>query len=451
MSSAASKSDSDKQLQQRRIERLLVNVVWLIRLRWVAVVGQFITIGVASIAFRIELQLIPLLLVVGLTGVSNFAFSVWFAQQMRRGATAIDGGQILGVIVAVMTLDLLSLTVLLYFSGGTANPFLVFYFVNLALAAVVLPARWSWTLTVIAVLCLAFLFITHIPLSDLETIIIKHSSTGEGVSLGQIGLLVALTACSVVVVYFVTRVTRELRQRERQLRTAEQQRAQAKQLEALGTLAAGAGHELATPLSTIAVVSKELTRHLDGVDVPASVLEDVTLIRAEVDRCRAILDRMSVSLGRNEDEPWTEIPVSTLVADVLDGLGENHRVTAQLDDAAKNQTVRVPEQTIAQAIRGVVQNALDASETDQLVELSATANGGNVNIEIRDRGQGMSEEAFSRAGEPFYTTKEPGQGMGLGLFLTRSVVERLGGSLELHSPGGEGVKAVIRIPLVDVV
>lgn len=449
MSTEQVEANFDEQLQRRRVERLLVNAVWLVRLRWVAVAGQSLTIGVAAWALHVKLQLTPLLAILALTAITNLVFSVWFTRQFRVPSDRINGRRLLTVMVAVMTLDLLSLTVLLYFSGGTTNPFTIFYFVNLALAAVVLPARWSWTLTAISLVCLAGLFLLHVPLDDLDNSVFVRESTGENISLRQFGLGVALAACAVVVVYFITRVTRELRMRERQLRNAEQQRSRAQRLEALGTLAAGAGHELATPLSTIAVVSKELTRHLEGVAVPPSVLEDVTLIRAEVDRCRTILDRMSGSLGRNKDEPAQRITAGQIVEDVLNGLADPQRVNVRFRDGASDRQIEVPHQSFAQAIRGIVQNALDASTPDQPVEISVRHDGEQIRLEIRDRGEGMSDEVFSRAGEPFFTTKEPGKGMGLGLFLTRSVVERLGGSLELHSPQGDGVSAVVRIPKAD--
>jgi len=431
---------TDEQLEQQRIERLLVNAVWLIRLRWVAVAGQFITIGFAWLVLSVPLQLMPLCVIVAFTALTNLVLSGWLTGHLGRQPIE-KSRRLIHVFVAVMTLDLLSLTALLYFTGGPTNPFAIFYFVNLALAAVILPSRWGWTLTVIAIACLAGLFLVHQPLLNVDS-----SISGIPVTLRQMGLFVALVTCAVVVVYFITRVTRELRQRERELRIAEQQRAKSRRLEAIGTLAAGAGHELATPLSTIAVVTKELTLHLEGVDAPSSVLEDVALIRAEVDRCRTILDRMSGNLGRNKDERWVDVSLREILDEVLGALAERHRVDVSTDDNVMSKVTNMPFLSTTQAIRGVVQNALDASPKDQQADFSAAFEDGFVVLTVSDRGPGMSDDILARAGEPFFTTKEPGKGMGLGLFLTRSVIERLGGSLELQSPKGQGAIATIRIP-----
>jgi two-component system sensor histidine kinase RegB len=259
-----------------------------------------------------------------------------------------------------------------------------------------------------------------------------------------------LAGCASVVVYFITCVTRELRQREADLRTAERQRARSQQLEALATLAAGAGHELSTPLGTIAVVAKELTRHLEGADVPDSVLEDVELIRRELDHCRKILDRLSAKAGQAVGEEVTSINVGEFVQEVLNGLRRPDRVQVSLPAETKAARVSLPLQGAAQAFRGLLQNALDATEPEGLVQFSAAADGPWLKLTVRDSGPGMTAEVLTRAGDPFFTTKEPGKGMGLGLFLCRSIVERLGGTLDLTSRPGRGTTATVRLPLGQI-
>ncbi|MCH7729621.1 MAG: HAMP domain-containing histidine kinase [Planctomycetes bacterium] len=430
--------------EQRLANRLAINASWLMRLRWVAVVGQLLTIGVAAIVFDVKLRLAPLLSIVTFTGATNVIFTVWLSWEQRHGKKALRGGTGQLLLFAVMALDVLLLTGLLYFAGGLKNPFTMFYFVNLSLSAVILPARWGWTLTAIAVICIAALFVGHVPLPELEQV--DHASLLSR-PLQQQGLLVALAGCSVVVIYFVTRVTRELRLRERQLRNAEQQRARSEHLEALGTLAAGAGHELATPLSTIAVVAKELTLHLEGVTVPDSVKEDVSLIRSEVDHCRSILDRMSIDLKDAGQEEVSRVTVTQLVEEVLEGITHRQRVSVLLDKSVENRELSVPLHSVAQAIRGVVQNALDAAPGEEPVDIAVAVVEQKLRTTVRDHGAGMAPDVLERAGQPFFTTKSPGEGMGLGLFLTRSVLERLGGTLELSSGQGRGVTAVMELPL----
>jgi two-component system sensor histidine kinase RegB len=417
--------------------RLSVNAAWLLRLRWVAVAGQLLTIAFAAALFKIKLPLVELMTVVLVTAISNVAAAIGWRRLWRQASADVLRSWGERSFFMVMAFDVLALTALLYFAGGPANPFIMFYFVNLALAAVILPARRAAWLVLLALICIASLFTFHRPLPALR----------EDWTLQQQGLFVALAGCASVVVYFVTCVTRELRQREDDLRGAEQERARGQRLEALATLAAGAGHELATPLGTIAVVAKELSRHLEGANVPDSVLEDVALIRSELDDCRGILDRLSANAGQAVGETVSPVSVKELVEEVLSGLRRRPRVQVAFAPRTEEQTLLVPLQGVAQAIRGLVQNALDATEPDGSVRFSAEAGDGWLKLVVRDSGPGMPPDVLSRAGDPFFTTKEPGKGMGLGIFLCRSVVERLGGTMELTSQPGQGATATLRLPI----
>jgi two-component system sensor histidine kinase RegB len=441
-----------------------VHAAWLLRLRWVACAGQLITIGYAAMVFDVRLPLGWLLAVVIGIGLSNalltFAWPAMAGKGTADQALAhADGTRVDRLFAAVMALDILALTALLYLTGGPSNPFTVFYFVNLALAAVILPARGAWLLVGVALVGLTALFIGHWPLPELSQS--RPLAGAPGLSAAPLqtqGLLVALAGCASVVVYFITYVTRELRRREAELRAADQQRARSQRLEALATLAAGAAHELATPLGTIAVVAKELTRHLENVEVPETVHDDVLLIRDELDRCRAILDRMSASAGQAVGEESTIVTARQLTEEILSGVRRRAEVVVSVAPGAEPLQVRVPLQAVAQAMRGIVRNALDASEATH-AGIAGTGQGQCavglfvqraaecLCFEVRDSGPGMPPEVLARAGEPFFTTKEPGRGMGLGLFLCRSVVERLGGTLELRSSPGEGAAAIVRLPI----
>jgi two-component system sensor histidine kinase RegB len=423
--------------------RLTLNAAWLLRLRWVAVVGQLLTIAGAKWLLDVDLRLTPLLAIVAFTAATNLAFA-WWLKRLVGGATPFSVSATLRLFADVMLLDLISLTGLLYFAGGPANPFVMFYFVNLALAAMVLPASWTWGLTGVAAACVAGLRFFHLPLPDLDRPVEMGGTT---LRLEQIGMVVAVLACACVVVYFVTRLTDELRRQDEALRAAEEARQHARRLESLATLAAGAGHELASPLSTIAVAAKELSLHLKGSQVPDTVLEDVRLIRTELDHCRSILDRMAAGAGQAAGEKVAPTLVDDLIDESLEGLLNADRVHVDTQGDAGGRTVAVARQGLAQAIRGVLQNALDASPAGEPVNWLVSADDGRVQMEIRDRGGGMTADVLARAGEPFFTTKEPGKGMGLGLFLTRSVIEQHGGTFELRSTPRQGTTAAITLPL----
>ncbi len=424
-------------------DRWLINAGWLVRLRWVAVVGQVTTIAIAMWAFRAELPTLPLLGIISLTTLTNLVFAAWLRTRRMAGPSAAD--RIHLVMAGILAIDLLSLTGLLYYSGGPANPFAVFYFVNLSLAAVIVPARWSWGLTVLAVGCFGGLLMNHIPMRVLDQSF-GPESLFPGSRLQHVGLTVALIACGGVVTYFITRVTRELHQRETELRDAEQRRARSERLESLATLAAGAGHELASPLSTIAVIAKDLARHLEGTNAAPSVLEDVALIRGELDQCRRILDGMASGAGQALGEALQPAKIATLVDEVMEGLRRREHVSVMIPEEVAALSVFVPLTGMSHAIRGIVRNALDASSFGEPVEFAATSDSDSVAFTVRDRGPGMPPEVLNRAGDPFFTTKEPGKGMGLGLFLARNVIERIGGDLRLVSTPGTGTTVTIRLP-----
>src|SRR6185312_1475834 len=248
------------------------------------------------------------------------------------------------------------------------------------------------------------------------------------------------------IVYFLLRVRRDLETREAELAEAQRRVDRQERLASLATLAAGAAHELATPLGTIALAARELERHLEKVQADAASLEDVHLIRAQVDRCRAILDGMAADAGETAGEQPRDVAIAELLRAAVDGLRAEPRIDVEVG-GVDGQRVRVPPRAVAQALKSLLKNAQEASAPERAVSLRANVRERSVAIEVVDRGAGMPEAVLARAGEPFFTTKEPGRGMGLGLFLTRTLVERLGGELTLSSEAGAGTRALVLLPI----
>jgi two-component system sensor histidine kinase RegB len=348
-----------------------------------------------------------------------------------------------GWVSGLLVWDTLQLTALLYFSGGPFNPFSIQYLVQVALAVVIQPPRWAWLLGTLSVACMGGLFIEHIWL-DPE----MRSSDNPHLAhmrMHLYGMWLALGVASAFILYFVSKVRVALAEREAQLAAAQARAQRGERLASLATLAAGAAHELATPLSTIALVAKELQRDLQG-QVEAPQMADLELMQKELARCRAILQRMSVEAGQAPGEAPAAVSVAQLLAEAMDGL--TGAVIVPTAAELQGLAVQMPLQAAAQAVRALLQNALQVSPADVPVQVSvvAAAEPGQLAIVIRDRGPGMSAEVVQRAGEPFFTTKAPGQGMGLGLFLAREVLERSGGSLRLQSSATDGTTAQALMP-----
>ena len=428
-----------------------LHAIWLLKLRWVAVVGQMLTIASVHWGLGIDLPLSALLAIVVATVVSNLLlYFLLRVDQGRTGTSRLDWDVILGFFAAM---DLLSLTGLLYATGGVTNPFILFYYVNLGLGAVLLKSSWAWGLNLLALICFTWLLYDyrHVPMLDLNLGLEPIRWTGQW-GLVQMGLWLAFAASSTVIVYFLTRLTSALRQREVDLRRAQQVRSDMDKFEALGTLAAGTAHELATPLSTIAVVAREVEKAIEtlGEDqVSRDIVDDVHLIRNELDRCRKILDRMSSQAGQTVGEMIRLVSWARIWGEVMESLAERERVRWAGDVDLQNAWVVVPVTGFAQAIRGIVQNGLDASPPGAPVTVTLRQVKDRWRLTVTDQGSGMSEDVLKRVSEPFFTTKPPGQGMGLGVFLARGLVRRLGGEIQFASDPNRGTTVSIELPVAS--
>jgi len=412
------------------------NLPWLLRLRWGALAGQLLTIVFVRYAMRSP---IPIASLFGLLAISLLTSVAW---RLRPPGLVIRSSW----LGATMVLDILVFSGLLYFTGGPMNPFSFLYLVPIALATVILGSRWTWALVALSLAASATLFFWHQPL-------VLGESHAEHMLLHLQGMWVAFGVGAAFIVYFLHHIRRALAERESELQASRNLVARQERLAALATLAAGAAHELSTPLATIAVVAKELERAVaqPAVETGASshIAEDVKLVRTQVDRCRAILERMCVDAGEMRGERLAPATVDELVAGSLAGLDTEIAVRADVDPALSAVSLHVPARAIAEAIRGVLKNAQDASPAGAAVDLIVRRADGAIDFAVADRGPGMPRAVLERVGEPFFTTKPLGRGMGLGLFLARTVVERIGGSLRLDSNVGRGTTAIVRVPLPE--
>lgn len=400
-------------------------VASVVRLRWAAVLAQGAALAVATLALHLALPVAPLLGILALALVTNAALARW----PRREA-----------IGPMLLLDTVLLTVALALAGGPSNPFSIVYLVYVTLAAVVVPGAYTWATVALAAAGYGLLF--FVAPADPHA---HHHGGGGGdasFSLHLQGMWFAFTVAALLIAAFVTRVSRALAiERENAAKTA--------RLLGLTTLAAGAAHELATPLSTIKTVAAELERALADRPELASLRDDARLVRSEVERSRAVLDRLSLRSGELRGEAAEPTRVGELATSLSD-LGEPLLSRIDVRCTTPERQVRVPRRALEQVIASLARNALDASGQDGRIELSLDASGRTLVIDVVDRGEGMGPEARARAGEPFFTTKPPGRGMGLGLFLARTLVSQLGGSLAIDSTLGRGTRVTVRLPDVAV-
>lgn len=416
-------------------ERGRIHLSWLVQLHWWAILGQAVVILSADAITGVAIPSTTLVGFLVVEVVGNVALGAWAARVRVTDAA----------IAAVMLLDILVLTVLLDLTGGASNPFSTLYLVNIALAAVLLPSRWSWSLTIASLVAFGALFVHEALVGPAHHVKI----TGDPAHLlaAQLrGMWVALALAAIFVVFFVQRVSNALAERDHELEQARTLASRREKLASLATLAAGAAHELGQPLGTIAIVAKELERAL-AEDPRDEVRGDLRLVREMVARCRSILNRMSARAGEHAGEAMQLITGEEWKDSALDGLTTRDRVAVERVDP--RAAIVGPPLALGDALRGLLRNGLQASGPGATVTLRITAERGRVRAAVRDGGPGMPPEVLARVGEPFFTTKGPGDGMGLGLFLTRALAEQLGGEFHIASRPGEGTEAWLDLPLAD--
>lgn len=404
-------------------------VPWFARLRWARVV---VDLGLAVAAWLVPRADYPLAEIRWLL-VASSVLGLYVASTLTRAGR---------VPAWLATCDLVFqpvlLTGLLELTGGPFNPFAVVYVVPVALATLMVNVTSGAAVALCGAAGYALLAYWHVTEVDEG----HHSLTDFPTHLYTMWVTISLTA--ELAAYFVVQASNALARRERQIEEMRERASRADRLVSLTTLAAGAAHELSTPLGTIALAARELERTaLDRGTVP-DLADDARLIRAEVERCRAILDQMSGRAGGSMADDPEPFAIADLFADVRARVPRDMVGRVAMEPGDAGTTVVLPRRGLTQAVVTLVVNALEASGDTDPIDVRATLEDDMLTIAVRDAGHGMPPEVLSRAGEPFYTTKPPGKGLGLGLFLARVYAERVGGSLSLES--GSGTTATLTVP-----
>jgi len=400
----------------------------LVRLRWAALLSQALLAGIALASGSLSGSIVIFVLVAA--GVlSNLGLMAAISRSVIVDSKPLIGG--------VLVADVLLLTAMLGITGGPSNPFTVLLLVYVTLAAVTMGPRWTWVVVGVALVGYGSLFFV-VPESVTQA---NHLMATLPSHLA--GMWFAFAASAISIAVFVTGVARTLARRERELAALRLVAARDARLASLTTLAAGAAHELATPLASIAVAARELER-LAASRALTDVADDAGLITSQITRCREILDQMS---GRASQE-WLDAPgpvdARDVVREMCDGLSAEQagRLRVNGDSAVSLVT---PRAGLVLALRNLVRNAFDASPRHAVVNLTVTASDERVAFVVEDRGCGMPGDVLEHAGEPFFTTKPAGTGYGLGLFLVRLFAERQGGRLDIRSTSAEGTVVVLEL------
>jgi len=355
----------------------------------------------------------------------------WAAVNVATDKLVVQAGKATSQLAGVhLLVDALMLTVLLSMSGGATNAFTTLYFVPITLATQVSP-RWTWALAVSSLAGFASLFVLH-PIPTGPSMHQMHF-------VGHLrGMWVAFAVTGALMTYFVHRIALSLARQQEELARLREHALESRHLGALGSLAAGAAHELGTPLGSIELLVAELP-HMAEADRK----DAVATVRGQVARCKTILHRMAspelrvAALGELGAEPWPLAKLRKELGEAPDG------VDVDVVDATAGAETELPRELLGQVLRELVANAANADA--RRVDVRIGTDHDSALIEVQDDGGGMSDELLARAFDPFYSPRD--DGLGLGLYLARAQLRQIDGSLELQSRDGQGTKATIRLPL----
>jgi len=402
------------------------NLRLLFRLRNIAIAAQSATVLIAVLYLKMNLLITPILVAIAFLSF----FNVYTRYRINRPQPIA-----LYELVMQLSVDIIILTVLLGLSGGASNPFAILYLLPLTITAILLPARVTWGLAVLTVICYSLLLVVYVPMPQTH----NHA---DMFGLHIVGMWLGFVLSAGVVAYFIVGLKKIIKKQAGALSRAKEQAYKNKQLIKLGVLAASTAHEMGTPLNSIALLVEDIEQ--DDAQLSPDLLNKTVVIREQITRCRDALASLNKSAGSVSLQGGGEV----LLVDYLQGLiGNWHRqhpdtkIEFKLDDQNSNEAVMIDE-VLNLALTNIIENAIEVSP--RRVTVGASQQESHWLLTIRDYGPGMSEEELKQIGQQGYSTKD--HGLGLGLFLSHSIIQRLGGMVNLYNHSGGGLCTDIQLP-----
>ncbi|WP_246725156.1 ATP-binding protein [Beijerinckia sp. L45] len=405
------------------------NLLILIQLRWIAVFGQMVMMTVAHLAFGLDIPLQPMAgVLAALVALNIFSLSRLWKQ------TPVSNAE----LFAALAFDVAALTTQLYFSGGATNPFTFLFLLQVTLGAVLLNAWSTWALVGLTGLCFAGLTSIYRPM-DLVT----HDAA-ELFSLHIYGTAICFALDATLLVVFVTRINRNLRERDARLAGFRQQAAEEDHIVRMGLLASGAAHELGTPLATLSVILGDW-RRMPALTADPELGQEIAQMQAEVQRCKTIVTGILLSAGQARGESAGVTTLHTFFDDLVEDWRSARSATnLRYNNAFGEDLPIVSESALRQVMFNLLDNAFEASP--RWVGFSVVRNGDMLVLTIRDVGPGFVPDILAQIGKPYQSSKgRPGGG--LGLFLVVNVVRKLGGRVVARNRQTGGAVVILELPL----
>ncbi|MGH8493909.1 MAG: ATP-binding protein [Moraxellaceae bacterium] len=379
-------------------------------------------------------------------------FNVWSLWRLRRGGAVSEAE-----LFAQLVVDVVLMTLVFYRTGGSTNPFVSWYLVPLTIAAATLRIGYTVVLALLTLAVYSLLLVHYIPFAPFAGAHVGHAmpmavdlmaddphahhhmtlqpaQEASGFNLHVFGMWLNFILSASLITFFVTRMSGALREQDRQLAQQHESLLQREQVVALGALAAGAAHELGTPLATMTVIARDLETDLP-VDSP--LREDMATLRRQLDLCRDILNDL-----REQAATPPRLPLSRFIAAAVERMEVVHPERTFLLAQALSDISIQPPATLSQVLVNLLDNAAQAARAQVSIDLHDRA--GLCVIEIRDDGPGIAPEIAARLGQAFVSNRD--EGMGLGYFLSHATINQMGGSIHLKTRPEGGTLTELSLP-----
>ena len=434
------------------------NLKWLFILRNLMVMSEVILIVLSVYGLNIRLPEQPLWLVIFSIVIVNIYTSMRL--ETEDPVTELE-------IFSQLVIDVFAITALLYLTGGASNPITWVFLLPLILTAIMLHQSYAWYMVILTTSMYTALMAYNIPLPSVEPHmpdpemlytdaknyeLLQHVhavNDSHYFNLHIFGMWFGFVFSAGLVAFFVVELAKTLKAQERNLAEARENALRDERVVAVGTLAASAAHDMGTPLGIIAIVSHELEQEYPIHRYP-DLHEKLLIMQQQVDRCKTALSVMSASAG----EMRAESGRAMLLADYIDEVitqWRTHKPTARLcffiNPEVEMQAKIVAELTLTHSIINILNNAAEASPPEKGVEFLASWDLDAVIIKIRDFGPGLPPELIEFAGKQPVVSKK--SGLGVGLFLAYSTINRLGGKIDLYNSESGGACVEITLPLLN--
>ena len=410
---------------------MLENFRYLLLIRLISLTG-IISLFVYLIFFTsTALPLLPIFTVVIVTLLLTFVSWLHLKKQNKVSKRAF---------LSQLLIDICAISLLVYYSGGSANPLISLFVIPVIFSAASLPRRYTWLLTLLTITSYTVLMFYQVPLNN-------HHHHNETINLHLWGMWYGFILSACLIAYFVSRISTNLREHQQLLAEVREASLRNEQIIALGTLAANTAHELGTPLSTIAILTNEIEHEYSANN--SELADDLSLLKSQISRCKSIISDMAKDAGEIQADSGKKISLKGYLDEIIDDWESG---LADIEIIKKISSNDFPDividRSLSYAITNILMNSSHASPTRIIIE--SDWNESELNIVIRDNGHGIDENILEHLGNTIVSGSGVEKGMGIGLFLSKTTIDRFGGTLKIESNTQETTFKIL-LPLKSLI